>query len=121
MGELFNLRMLMVKSNLQIEEMGCMKPPMDPLYNIVGEESVTDTDFRKKFHGDLHFLCPVDDIATPWEFCALMAERTGATMNLLESGMGDHAMMMISPKVFHASLREVLEFSWCDSADEECY
>merc|ERR1712146_240769 len=61
--ELFNLRMILHRSNMQQEEMRCLIPPMNPVYNIVDEESVNDAAFRAKFSGKVHFIVPADDCA----------------------------------------------------------
>jgi len=111
--EVWNLRTLLHQANVQVKEMGCMAPPPrsaeDPMLKIYYDESKTDAELREKFLGPISFICPADDAAVPWEFCALMAERLGGSIDVMESSLGDHSVMMFSPAEFNASVRSALE------------
>ena len=111
--EVWNLRTLLHQANVQVKEMGCMAPPPrsaeDPMLKIYYDESKTDAELREKFLGPITFICPADDAAVPWEFCALMAERLGGSIDVMESSLGDHSVMMFSPAEFNASVRSALE------------
>ena len=79
------------------------------MLKIYYDESKTDAELREKFLGPITFICPADDAAVAWEFCALMAERLGGSIDVMESSLGDHSVMMFSPAEFNASVRNALE------------
>jgi pimeloyl-ACP methyl ester carboxylesterase len=107
--EMMNLRMLLHQSNALMHKWLSNTETRQFMMDQTYKHSVKVQDFRARFTGRLHFVTAADDGAVPWEYSALMAQRTEGSLKVFDSGMGDHSLMFFAHAELNACIREKLE------------
>merc|ERR1711879_353245 len=107
--EIMNLRMLIHQSNTLMCKWLSDPESRNILMKQSHEHSIKVDAFREKCKAKVHFVAAADDGAVPWEFSALMAQRSEGSLKVFDSGMGDHSLMFFAHKELNACIREALE------------